>query len=129
MKANTILYVRDQQRATKFYESVLCKQPELNVPGMTEFKFSDSHVLGLMPEAGIKRLLGDRLPDPVSTTVIPRAEIYLTVDDPERHHSLALANGAKELSPYEMRNWGDYAAYSLDLDGHVLVFAKRPGGT
>ena len=124
MKCNTILYVRDQQRATTFYESVLCQQPTLNVPGMTDFRLSGDHFLGLMPEAGIKRLLGERFPDPISKTVVPRAEIYLSVDDPERHHSLALANGAKELSPFEKRNWGDFAAYSLDLDGHVLVFAK-----
>ncbi len=43
----------------------------------------------------------------------------------EKHHSLALENGAKELSPFTKRNWGDHAAYSLDHDGHVLVFAKR----
>lgn len=97
MKCNTILYVRDQQRATIFYETVLGQQPRLNVPGMTEFQLSENHVFGLMPEARIKRLLGDRLPDPVSETVIPRAEVYFTVDDPEQHHSLALANGAKEL--------------------------------
>lgn len=124
MKANTILYVRDQQRATEFYKAVLCLQPTLNVPGMTEFRLSDDHVLGLMPEAGIKRLLGEELPDPAGSNGIPRAELYLTVENPERHHALALENGARELSKYGARNWGDHAAYSLDLDGHVLVFAK-----
>lgn len=124
MKANTILYVRDQQRATEFYSSVLCVQPTLNVPGMTEFQLSDAHVLGLMPEAGIKRLLGEKLPDPSASSGVPRAEVYLTVENPERLHDLALANGARELSPYQVRNWGDSAAYSLDPDGHVLVFAK-----
>ena len=123
-KCNTILYVRDQKRATMFYKTVLCMSPTLDVPGMTEFQISKDHVLGLMPEAGIKRLLGDRLPDPVSERTVPRAEIYLTVEDPERHHVLALENGANELSPFEKRNWGDFAAYSLDLDGHVLVFAR-----
>lgn len=37
---------------------------------MTEFRLSDDHVLRLMPEAGIKRLLGERLPDPASSTIL-----------------------------------------------------------
>lgn len=125
MKANTILYVRDQQAAAVFYTRVLGLQPTLNVPGMTEFRLSQEHVLGLMPEAGIKRLLGDALPDPSAAAGVPRAELYLTVEDPEDRHRLALQNGAKELSAFAPRNWGDDAAYSLDQDGHVLVFAKR----
>jgi len=129
MKAHTILYVRDQQRATDFYTNVLGASPQLNVPGMTEFHLSETHVLGLMPEAGIKRLLGDRLPDPSAANGVPRAEIYLLVENPEHHHALALANGAKELSPCKMRDWGHLAAYSLDPDGHVLVFAKSNSDT
>lgn len=125
MKANTILYVQDQKSATAFYASVLEIDPKLNVPGMTEFHLSDDHVLGLMPEAGIKRLLGDSIPDPSLNRGTPRAELYLTVSDPASYHARALKHGAKELSPLEKRNWGDWAAYSLDLDGHVLVFASN----
>jgi uncharacterized glyoxalase superfamily protein PhnB len=91
---------------------------------MTEFKLSDSCVLGLMPEAGIKRLLGDRLPDPSAANETPRAELYLRVDDPQAFHQRALEMGARELSGLEKRSWGDLAAYSLDPDGHVLAFAK-----
>ena len=65
LKINIILYVADQQVSTGFYQAVLARQPDLNVPGMTEFRLSETCVLGLMPEAGIKRLLGERLPDPV----------------------------------------------------------------
>lgn len=125
MKVNTILYVRDQKASTDFYSKVLCTLPTLNVPGMTEFQLSENHVLGLMPETGIKRLLGEHLPDPSKATGIPRAEIYVTIEDPEKHHALSLANGAKELSSYKSRDWGDNAAYSLDADGHVLAFAKK----
>ncbi|EKD83209.1 MAG: hypothetical protein ACD_39C00818G0001 [uncultured bacterium] len=123
MKANFILYVADQKLSTEFYAAVLGRQPDLNVPGMTEFQLSDHCVLGLMPEAGIKRLLGDRLPDPASARGIPRAEVYLTVAEPEAYHQRALASGALELSPFALRNWGDEVAYSLDPDGHVLCFA------
>lgn len=124
MVAHLILYVRDQEQSTKFYSAVLNQQSQLYVPGMTEFKLSDSCVLGLMPEAGIKRLLGDRLPDPSAANETPRAELYLRVDDPQAFHQRALEMGARELSGLEKRSWGDLAAYSLDPDGHVLAFAK-----
>ncbi|HRO66419.1 MAG TPA: VOC family protein [Pseudobdellovibrionaceae bacterium] len=124
MKANTIFYVRDQKVATEFYSTVLGLSPTLDVPGMTEFQLSPKHILGLMPEAGIKRLLGAALPDPSQASGIPRAELYLTVEDPEVYHARALQRGAIELSGLTPRNWGHEAAYSLDPDGHVLVFAR-----
>ncbi len=125
VSANFIIYVRDQAASSAFYSKVLGMDPTLDVPGMTEYALRDGCVLGLMPEAGIKRLLGDALPDPASATGVPRSEIYLTVDDPAAFHVRALQHGAKELSPLEPRDWGDVAAYSLDPDGHVLVFAAR----
>lgn len=120
-KAHTILYVADQQAATEFYTTVLATMPTLNVPGMTEFRVSDTCVIGLMPVAGIKKLLGDVLPEP--SVAVPRAELYLIVDDPASYHQRALKAGATELSPLETRDWGDKAAYSLDQDNHVLAFA------
>mgnify|MGYP001590139644 CR=1 FL=1 len=123
MKAHFILYVADQNRAARFYEAVLGRKPRLDVPGMTEFELSADAVLGLMPAAGIKRLLGERLPDPERASA-PRAELYLLVEDPGASHQRALEHGAAELSALSPRNWGHEAAYSLDLDGHVLAFAK-----
>ena len=64
MRTNIILYVADQKASTSFYEKVLMIPPVLNVPGMTEFRLNEETVFGLMPSAGIKRLLGDKLPDP-----------------------------------------------------------------
>lgn len=120
-----ILYVRDQATSTAFYEAVLGAAPRLNVPGMTEFDVGADAVLGLMPETGIKRLLGAALPDPTRGSGVPRSELYLVVDDPEAHHLRALSNGAAELSPVSPRNWGADVGYSLDPDGHVLAFARR----
>jgi len=125
MRTNIILYVADQKASTSFYEKVLMMPPVLNVPGMTEFRLNEETVLGLMPSAGIKRLLGDKLPDPDKAAGIPRAEIYLHVTDPESYHNRALENGAQELSPLLPRDWGDDVAYSLDPDGHVLAFAGK----
>ncbi len=126
IRPHFILYVRDQKASCEFYRAVLAMEPALDVPGMTEFHVGRA-VIGLMPEAGIKRLL-PALPDP-STGAAPRAELYLVVEDPQAFHARALAHGARELSPLGPRDWGHRAAYSLDLDGHVLAFASEMGVT
>lgn len=127
-KAHFILYVQDQAKSTMFYSHVLDHEPSLYVPGMTEFTISQDCILGLMPQAGIRNLLGERLPDPSAGAGIPRAELYLMVEQPQLYHQRALAAGAIELSSFAPRNWGHSAAYSLDLDAHVLAFAERTMG-
>lgn len=124
MRAHFILYVADQKRSRDFYRAVLGVDPHLDVPGMTEFPLGAESVLGIMPEAGIKRLLGPALPDPVAASGVPRAEIYLVVGDASPYHQRALASGARELSPLSPRDWGHRVAYSLDPDGHVVAFAE-----
>ena len=125
IKIHFILYVKDQARSTVFYSQVLGCEPSLNVPGMTEFILAENTILGLMPEAGIKRLLGGPLPDPARSAGIPRSEIYLLVHQPLTYHRRAIQAGAVELSGLEPRDWGHRAAYSLDPDGHVLAFAEQ----
>lgn len=120
-----ILYVRDQARSAAFYSAVLRLAPRLDVPGMTEIELAGGAVLGLMPEASIRALLGPGLPDPAAAAGVPRAELYLLVEDPLGHHLRALELGARELSPLRPRSWGHTVAYSLDLDGHVLAFAAQ----
>lgn len=124
MQAHFILYVRDQQASARFYRSVLAREPALDVPGMTEFRIAAGAILGLMPEKGIQRLLGSALPDPAGARGVPRAEVYLVVDDPRSYHARALAGGAREMSPLADRDWGHRVAYSLDEDGHLLAFAE-----
>ncbi len=119
-----ILYVTDQERSTLFYTRVLDLMPRLHTPGMTEFDLPGGGVLGIMPEQGIRSLLGDVLPDPALAHGTPRAELYLLLDDPGVFHARALAAGATELSPLLPRDWGHLAAYSLDPDAHVLAFAS-----
>jgi catechol 2,3-dioxygenase-like lactoylglutathione lyase family enzyme len=125
VKAHLILYVSDQAAAARFYRRVLAVEPQLDVPGMTEFRLGEDAVLGLMPVAGVRRLLGAGLPDPAGAAGVPRAELYLRTTDPDGYHRRALENGATELSALSSRDWGDEAAYSLDPDGHVLAFARE----
>lgn len=124
-KTHFILYVKDQMRSTAFYSHVFGCSPSLNVPGMTEFILSENCVLGLMPVSGIKRLLGNNLPNPELATGIPRSEIYLLVKSPIEYHRRSIEAGARELSGLADRDWGDRVAYSLDPDGHVLAFAEQ----
>lgn len=120
-----VLYVADQAASRDFYARVLDRAPQLDVPGMTEFALADGAALGLMPRAGIRRLLGPALPDPAQAAGVPRAELYLRVLDAASHHARALAAGAVELAPLASRDWGEAVAYALDPDGHVLAFAER----
>src|SRR5688500_18789933 len=121
MKAHFILYVKDQLASAEFYRRVLHRSPALDVPGMTEFKLNEGVVLGVMPIDGIKRLLGDSLPDPGLSRGVPRAEVYLIVENPSQFHQRALDHGATELSCLSLRDWGHQVAYSLDPDGLVLA--------
>lgn len=123
-RAHFVLYVSDQAASVRFYRAVLAAEPVLDVPGMTEFQIGEA-VLGLMPEAGITRLLGGAI-DPASAAGASRAELYLIVDDPAGYHARALGAGARELDPARPRAWGDLVAYSRDPDGAVLAFAARP---
>jgi len=118
-----ILYVRDQELSTRFYSQALAIEPSLNVPGMTEFTLPGNSILGLMPEAGVRKLLGAALPDPGAARGTARSEIYLVVEDPGSYHRRALEAGARELSSLSARDWGHHAAYSLDPDSHVVAFA------
>ncbi len=120
-----ILYVRDQANSTAFYAQVLGTEPELNVPGMTEFRLASETILGLMPSAGIERLLGAAVGDAAPVPGAARGELYLVVDDAESYHQRAIEAGARELSPLSLRDWGDNVAYSMDVDGYVLAFASR----
>lgn len=122
MKSYFILYVRNQAKSTQFYEHIFDTPPVLNVPGMTEFFLSEHSCLGLMPEAGIRRIIGSSLPDPASAQGIPRAELYLSHPKASEYYQRALQAGAENLMPFTPQPWGQHVAYVLDLDGHVLAF-------
>lgn len=118
-----LLYVADQARSARYYREVLELEPIVDVDGITEFRLRDGCVVAVMPLASARKLLGDTVFGP--TSKVPKAEVYLVVDGPERYHRRALERGGIELSPMQKRNWGHRAAYSMDPDGHVLAFAEK----
>lgn len=119
-----ILYVSDQNRSRDFYKTVLDSEPVLHVPGMTEFLLQPNVKLGLMPEAGIKKILLDKTPDPASGGGIPRCELYLKVPFISNYIERALKAGATMVSEAADRDWGDKVCYLADPDGHIVAFAQ-----
>ncbi len=120
-----ILYVNDQNASANFYQKIFRKKPELNVPGMTEFKLSENCKLGLMPNQGIAKILGNKIPHPEQGNGIPRCELYLYIQNIQDEFNNALSAGAKIISPIAARDWGDTACYFSDPDGHILAFAEK----
>ncbi len=120
-----ILYVNDQRVSTDFYTKLFRTNPDLNVPGMTEFQLAENCKLGLMPNHGIAKILSDKIPHPNQGNGIPRCELYFYVDNIELEFDNATKIGAKLISPVEDRDWGDKACYFADLDGHIIAFAQK----
>ena len=119
-----ILYVSDQATSAAFYSALFERSPRLNVPGMTEFVLPHGGRLGLMPEAGIQRLLQ------LESGTGSRAELYLrskTVSEAAATLARAHQHGATAISPLKKRDWGELVGYCLDPDGHVIgVAAPMP---
>lgn len=121
----TILYVDNQETSCAFYRNLFRKDPDLNVPGMTEFNLSDNCKIGLMPNKGIAKILADKTPHPESGNGIPRCELYLVVDHIQYEFDNAVKCGAKLISPFMDRDWGDKVCYFSDPDGHIIAFAEK----
>lgn len=120
-----ILYVQNQERSKDFYEKIFRSKADLHVPGMTEFILSPNCKLGLMPNAGIAKIITPTLPHPETGNGIPRCELYFYVNDLQLEYDNALKAGAAEISGIEARNWGDAVCYVADPDGHVIAFATK----
>lgn len=119
-----ILYCSDQQKSRDFYSKVLDLQPSLDVPGMTEFNLSPELKLGLMPENGIARILGNKTPHPSSSNGIPRCELYIKTKDIQTDFDRAVSAGAEVIDQVYQRDWGDAVGYLADPDGHIIAFAE-----
>lgn len=125
MQTQFILYVANQEKSKCFYEQLLNIKPSLHVLGMTEFQLSESTKLGLMPENGIAKILGNSTPHPNTGNGIPRCELYLKVKNANEYLERGIQLGAKMISPLQQRDWGDKVGYITDADGHVIAFAEE----
>lgn len=123
--AETILYVNNQAESRIFYQKLFRTPPQLDVAGMTEFQISENYKIGLMPNDGIAKILGDKAPHPSLANGVPRCELYFYVDDIQIEFENALTSGAKLISPVADRDWGDRVCYFADPDGHIIAFAEK----
>ncbi len=124
-KLEIILYVSNQEASCRFYRNIFRKEPDMNVPGMTEFNLTENCKLGLMLNKGIAKILEDKTPHPESGNGIPRCELYLNVDNIQLEFDNANSIGAKLISPIADRDWGDRVCYFADPDGHIIAFAEK----
>ncbi|KXK40197.1 MAG: hypothetical protein J5I52_12580 [Saprospiraceae bacterium] len=121
----TILYVNNQQASAEFYTKLFRQSPDLDVPGMTEFKLAENCKLGLMPNKGIAKILEDKTPHPDLGNGIPRCELYFYVKNIELEFDNAINIEAKLISAIKARDWGDKVCYFSDMDGHIIAFAEK----
>lgn len=118
-----ILYVENQEYSTAFYSKLLEIEPTLQVPGMTEFTLHHSCKLGLMPNSGIQKIIGTQTPPPQDGVGIPRAELYLKVNDMAGYLQRIAQMKIKVISEWQLRDWGDKVIYLADPDGHIIALA------
>lgn len=118
-----ILYIEDQKRSTDFYITILEKKPVLNVPGMTEFELSENVKLGLMPESGIVKILGNKITNRAASD-ISRCELYIKTADLQNKYRYLLQKQIEILKTPADMNWGDTVFYLRDPDGHIIAFAQ-----
>lgn len=123
MTVEFILYVSDQSRSARFYAELLGLSPTLDVAGMTEFTLPGGCKLGLMPEAGIARIISGPMPHPATGHGVPRCELYLLVDDLPTACARAGHAGAQVVDAARDRDWGHRVAYYADMDGHIIALA------
>ena len=107
------------------YVHHLCEISRKSKIILYEFVLSSSLTLGIMPEDGIVRVLEGKIPHPKDANGIPRCEIYVYVDDPDKYYDKLKEFGGVGISRGALRSWGDYASYGFDPDGHILAFATK----
>lgn len=123
----TILAVSDFQKALAFYRAAFDFEQTVDVPVYAEFQMADGRRLGIYERKSFGLNTGI-VPRNVEAGELSGAELYFFCDDPAKQCAKLVQAGATELSPWQLRNWGDEAAYYRDPDGHVIVIAKRHKG-
>lgn len=99
------------ERSRAFYEAVLALDADDTVPSRLYFHCGDVivAVIDWETESG-----GPFHPTP--------DDLYFATDDLDGVHSRADTAGARDVSPIEVRPWGERSFYCLDPDGNRLCF-------
>ncbi len=119
----TILAVDDFQKAVAFYRAAFDFKQTVDVPVYAEFEMEDGRKIGIYERQSFGVNTGV-VPKKIEAGELSGAELYFHCDTPAEQCAKLVQAGAVELSPWQVRAWGDDAAYFRDLDGHVIVIAK-----
>ena len=125
----TILAVEDLAASAAFYAAAFGWTASVATPVYVEFALLGGQRLGVYERHGFGRNIG-QVPAKVAAGELAPTEIYLYVDDPVAAIARIQSAGARELSPWATRPWGDEVAYFADPSGNVLALARpaRPVG-
>lgn len=122
--ALTILAVNDLEAATRFYDASFGWTATVRVPVYVEYAVPESMRFGLYARDAFGANTGS-VPARTPEGELAPTELYFYVPDLADACARLVAAGARVLSPPAMRAWGDEAAYFADVDGNVLVVARR----
>jgi catechol 2,3-dioxygenase-like lactoylglutathione lyase family enzyme len=120
-----ILAVADLPRALDFYRSAFGWPTDADTPVYVEFRLPVGMRLGLYQREAFGRNVG-QAPHQVPPGALAATELYLLPDDLEAAAERLLSAGARPLSPFARRDWGDDVGYFADPDGNVLALARSP---
>jgi catechol 2,3-dioxygenase-like lactoylglutathione lyase family enzyme len=118
-----IFAVSDLSRSSKFYRDVFGWPQTVDVPVYAEFESPGGLRLGLYLRERFGINTG-QVPLAIPEGQLASAEIYIYTDDVITLLSRLEAAGARPLSSFALRDWGDEAAYFADPDGNVIVVAR-----
>ena len=120
----TILAVGDLAYAVQFYHDVFGWPVQTRTETFVAFDLGANSCLGLYAREGYAKNVG-RAPEALAYGSVSGTELYLLFDDPAPVLDRLKTRGARVLSAWAPRPWGDEAAYFADPDGNVLAIARR----
>jgi steroid delta-isomerase-like uncharacterized protein len=122
--ALTIFATGDLEAALRFYSAAFGWKQLIDTPVYAELALPRGMRLGLYEREAFAATAKQAPLEP-SEGAITATELYFYVDDVDAMMEQLSAAGAQVLSSLAARDWGDEAAYFADLDGNVIVIARR----
>ena len=121
--ALTILAVEDLNASAAFYAAAFGWTASVATPVYVEFSLPGGQRLGVYERHGFGRNVG-QVPAKVGVGELAPTELYFYADDPALAIARLRSAGARELSAWAARPWGDQVAYFADPSGNVLALAR-----